>query len=182
LLLNGNLNSISFDYIARQKVGGMHINYFLMMQFPILPPNKYTHEDIQFIVSRVFGLTYTANDMKGWAEDMWNAAGDSLRQLIIEQARDANPAVKITDASPPFPPFVFNPERRARLRAELDARYARLYGLTREELCYILDPQSVMGEDYPSQTFSGLKRKELAEFGEYRTQRLVLEAWDREEE
>jgi hypothetical protein len=38
-----------------------------------------------------------------------------------------------------------------------------------------------MGADYPSQTFPGLKRKEEAEFGEYRTQRLVLEAWDKEE-
>lgn len=34
-----------------------------------------------------------------------------------------------------------------------------------------------MGKDYPSQTFSGLKRKETMEFGEFRTQRLVLEAW-----
>jgi hypothetical protein len=35
-----------------------------------------------------------------------------------------------------------------------------------------------MGEDYPSQTFRVLKDKELAEYGEYRTRRLVLEAWD----
>ena len=28
----------------------------------------------------------------------------------------------------------------AQLRAELDAYYARLYGLTRDELRYILDP------------------------------------------
>ena len=47
---------------------------------------------------------------------------------------------------------------------------------------YILDPESVMGEGYPSQTFPGLKRRELKEFGEYRTMRLVLEAWDRQEQ
>lgn len=40
-------------------------------------------------------------------------------------------------------------DRRARLRTELDAYYARLYGLTRDELRYILDPADVMGEDYP---------------------------------
>ena len=80
-----------------------------------------------------------------------------------------------------LPPFPFNPDRRARLRAELDARYARLYGLTRDELRYILDPKDVMGEDYPSETFRVLKNREMAEFGEYRTGRLVLEAWDREE-
>ena len=62
--------------------------------------------------------------------------------------------------------------------AELDAYYARLYGLTRDELRYILDPADVLGDDYPSETFRVLKNKELREFGEYRTQRLVLAAWD----
>ncbi len=77
------------------------------------------------------------------------------------------------------PPFVWDPDRRALLRAELDAYYAYLYGLTRDELRYILDPTDVMGPDYPSQTFRVLKEKELGQFGEYRTQRLVLKAWDR---
>lgn len=79
----------------------------------------------------------------------------------------------------PLTPFPFDPERRARLRAELDAYYAKLYGLTREDLAYILDPESVMGEGYPSETFRVLKNNEEREFGEYRTRRLVLEAWDR---
>jgi hypothetical protein len=36
-----------------------------------------------------------------------------------------------------------------------------------------------MGPDYPSETFRVLKNNEIRQFGEYRTQRLVLEAWDR---
>ncbi|MEO5362861.1 MAG: hypothetical protein H7838_04475 [Magnetococcus sp. DMHC-8] len=56
--------------------------------------------------------------------------------------------------------------------------YARLYALTRDELRYILDPADVMGADYPSETFRGLKNNEMKEFGEYRTARLVLAAWD----
>jgi hypothetical protein len=76
-------------------------------------------------------------------------------------------------------PFRFDPERRAMLRAELDAFYAHLYGLNRDELRYILDPADVMGPDYPSETFRVLKHNEIRQFGEYRTQRLVLEAWDR---
>jgi hypothetical protein len=76
-------------------------------------------------------------------------------------------------------PWRWNPERRALLRAELDAIYARLYGLTRDELRYILDPADVMGADYPSETFRVLKDKEIRLHGEYRTRRLVLEAWDR---
>ena len=36
-----------------------------------------------------------------------------------------------------------------------------------------------MGEDYPSETFRVLKKNEISRYGEYRTRRLVLEAWDR---
>ena len=54
-----------------------------------------------------------------------------------------------------------------------------MYGLTRDELRYILDPTDVMGDDYPSETFRVLKDREEREFGEYRTRRLVLEAWDK---
>jgi hypothetical protein len=78
------------------------------------------------------------------------------------------------------PPFRWDPDRRAHLKAELDAYYARLYGLTRDELRYILDPADVKGEDYPSETFRLLKNHEIRKFGEYRTARLVLQAWDRQ--
>jgi len=54
----------------------------------------------------------------------------------------------------------------------------RAYGLTRDELRYILDPADVMGADYPSETFRVLKNNDMRQFGEFRTQRLVLEAWD----
>lgn len=72
------------------------------------------------------------------------------------------------------------------MRAELDAYYARLYGLSRDELRYILDPAdapfgpggALLGPDYPSETFRGLKAKEERAYGEYRTRRLVLAAWD----
>ena len=59
----------------------------------------------------------------------------------------------------------------------IDARYAKLYGLNEEELTYILDPSAVYGPDYPSESFRVLKEKEIAEFGEYRTMRMVLEAF-----
>jgi hypothetical protein len=48
-------------------------------------------------------------------------------------------------------------------------------------LRYILDPADVMGPDYPSETFRVLKNNEMRQYGEYRTQRLVLDAWDRME-
>ena len=55
------------------------------------------------------------------------------------------------------------------------------YGLTRDELRYILDPADVMGSDYRSEPFRVLKNNEMKRDGEYRTRRFVLDAWDRME-
>ena len=61
----------------------------------------------------------------------------------------------------------------------MDVYYAHLYSLTRDEVRYILDPADLMSPNYPSETLRLLKKNELKEFGKCRTQRLVLEAWDR---
>ena len=149
--LYANFNVLVVDFVARTKVGGLNMSLFFVRQFPVLPPEAYSEADLAFIVPRVLELTYTAHDMKLWAHDL-GYEGE---------------------------PFAFHPERRAILRAELDAYYARLYDLTRDELRYILDPADVLGADYPSETFRVLKNNEMREFGEYRTQRLVLTAWDK---
>lgn len=149
--LIGNLGSMVLDAIARWKVSGTNLNLFLVQQFPVLPPSSYSEEDELFIANRVLELTYTTHSLKEFAEEM-GFHGD---------------------------PYGWNVARRSQLRAELDAWYARAYGLSKDELRYILDPADVMGEGYPSETFRVLKNNEQAEFGEYRTQRLVLEAWDK---
>jgi hypothetical protein len=110
-------------------------------------------------------------------------------------------------ASEPLAPFIWDDTRRAQIRAELDAYYARLYGLTRKQLRYILDPADLTEREledildpwedvadpldpaayakrleqstFPGETFRVLKEKEIRQFGEYRTRRLVLEAWAR---
>jgi hypothetical protein len=107
--------------------------------------------DYCFVETRVIELSFTSYSLRDWA------------QVVGYDG----------------PPFRFDLERRALLRAELDAYYAHLYGLTRDELRYILDPADLMGPDYPSETFRVLKNNEIRKFGEYHTQRLVLEAWDR---
>jgi hypothetical protein len=164
--LVGNVTSLVFDFVARQKIGGANFNFFIPKQLPVLQPDRYTAADLACIVPRVLELTHTAQDMQAWADDL----------LAAMPSADPRPPEQ---HGTPLPPFPWHPERRAQLRAELDAYYARLYGLTREELRYILDPTDVMGEDYPSETFRVLKNGEIREFGEYRTKRLVLEAWDR---
>ena len=148
--LLANFNSLVFDFIARQKIGGTHLSDYISKQLAALPPTHYKLTDVDFISSRVMELVYTATDLAPFANDLGYKGK----------------------------PFAWAPDRRAILRAELDAYYAKLYGLTRDELRYILDPSDVYGDDYPSVTFPGLKRNEVRDFGEYRTRRLVLEAWD----
>src|SRR5690606_28571476 len=75
---------------------------------------------------------------------------------------------------------VDDPDRRAILAAETDALVARdVFGLTRDEMLYILDPANILGEECGIETFKALRNREQREFGEYRTQRLIMECWDR---
>lgn len=145
-----NTATFILDYIVRQKVGGTNLNFFYVQQFPVLPPSAYTDLDLAFIVPRVLELTYTSHAMTPFARDLGYAGA----------------------------PFVWDDDRRAQLRADLDGWYARAYGLSRDDLRYVLDPKEVMGEDYPSETFRVLQKNEIAKCGEYRTSRLVLAAYD----
>lgn len=133
-------SSLVFDYVSRQKVGGIHMNLFVWKQLPA-PTPAMLEPHLGFIVPRVLELVYTAYDMTPLARDL----GDE------------------------GPPFRWDEERRALLRAELDAFFFWLYGID--------DPADV---DYILDTFStetgGLKHNETAKYGEYRTRRLVLDA------
>lgn len=148
-----NLCSLTLDYVARQAVGGTHLTYGYLKQFPILAPNFYTDQRLGYVVPKALELTYTSHSLAPFARDLGYDG----------------------------PPFAWDEDHRALLRAKLDAFYARAYGLNRDELRYILDPADVKGPDYPSETFRVLKEKEIRQHGEYRTRRLVLEAWDRME-
>jgi hypothetical protein len=147
----GLLSSLTFDFVARHKLGGTHLNFFIAEQLPVLEPTSFTAADLAIIAPRVLELTYTSHATRAWAEDLGYFGQ----------------------------PFPWDEVRRAELRSELDAVFARKYGLTRDELRYVLDPADIKGPDYPSETFRGLKGKEESRFGEYRTGRLVLDAWDR---
>jgi very-short-patch-repair endonuclease len=202
--LTGNLISLPFDWVVRQKLAGVNMNFFYVEQFPVLPPSVYTAEDLRFIVPRVLELVYTSWDMKPFADDVWREADEGLRAVIRPHPPTPSPAA--LGEGFPFPPFTWNEERRAILRAELDAYYARLYGLTRKQLRYILDPADLTEREledildpreevadpldpagyatraastFPGETFRVLKEKEIRQYGEYRTRRLVLEAWEK---
>lgn len=149
--LFANFATLPFDYFARQKVGGTHLNFFILKQLPVISSAKYSDAAIELILERLCDLVYTANELEEFATQV----GVSREPKALDEGQ------------------------RRKIQAELDAFFAYLYGLTRDELRYILDPVDVMGPDYPSETFRVLKNNEIKEFNEYRTRRLVLEAWDR---
>ena len=122
--LYANLSSIPFDYCARQKVGGVSLKYFTMRQLPALGPEAYatpapwapSMRIRDWLLPRVLELTYTAWNLKAFAED----CGD--------------------DGAP----FVWDPARRFQLRCEIDAAFFHLYGISREDAAYILDTFPVL--------------------------------------
>ncbi|MDP7724184.1 Eco57I restriction-modification methylase domain-containing protein [Mycobacterium sp. TY814] len=65
------------------------------------------------------------------------------------------------------PPFRWDPARRALLRGDLDAAFFHIYGVNRDEAAHVLD------------SFPVTRKYEERDLGEYRTKRLVLEAYDR---
>ena len=143
-------NSLVCDFVTRLKIGGVNYTFGILYQQPVLPPSAYDEAALAFIVPRVLELTYTSHAMAPFARDLGHDG----------------------------PPFAWDEPHRAQLRAELDAWYALAYGLSRDELRYVLDPRDVMGPDYPSETFRVLQNNELRRHGEYRTRRLVLAAYD----
>jgi hypothetical protein len=64
-------------------------------------------------------------------------------------------------------PFRLPPEEEVRLRTEIDAAFLMLYEATRAEAEHMLD------------SFEIVCRRELAAHGEFRSRRLILEAYDR---
>src|SRR5512139_4163996 len=68
-------------------------------------------------------------------------------------------------------PFNWDEDRRARIRAELDAYFFHLYGIARDDVNYIL-------ETFQTEN-GGLKNNEIANYGTYRTKDLILAEYDR---
>ena len=165
ILLQAMLSSLVADYTVRQKVGGTNLSHFFFKQFPILTPDQIPSTTQWQIVKRVAELCYFNHDMDGWASELW--------EEMSEEQRAALPQLGAQQ------PWIYNPERRAVLQAELDAIFAHLYGLNTEDLVYILDPEDICGKGCINETFRVLKDNEVRQYGEYRTKRLVLEAWNK---
>ena len=105
--------------------------------------------------------------------------GTNLSFFIMEQLAIPGPRMSVKGLHLPRPwdswigaavdrlnAWSITGERRAALRAELDALMCHVYGVNRDDVDYIME------------TFPIVKRHDDERFGEYRTKRLVLAAYD----
>lgn len=154
-LFAANLNSVIYDFTARQKIQGQHLNWFIVEQLPIVPPADYARAfgpkaAAEIVREAVLELTYTAHDLAPFARDMGHV--------------DAKGEVR--------PPFIWDEARRLTLRAKLDALYFILYG--------VFDPANAAASRddirYIYSTFPIVAAQETAKWGSYRSQDLCL-AW-----
>ena len=144
-LLAANLNSMAMDWEARQKVGGMHLTYGILEQLPVAMPEIYGRDCLwapgtlaEWLRNHVAELVFTADELRPFARDLgWDG-----------------------------PPFVWRDERRAFVRAELDAAFFHLYGHARTELDHIME------------LFWIVRERDQKAHGHYRTKTLVLDAYD----
>ena len=147
-LLLANLNALILDYVARSKVQGTNLNWFIVEQLPIVPPGSYdrtfgerTAADL--VREIVLELSYTAHDLAPFARGLGHV--------------DADGAV--------LQPFTWDEERRLFLRAKLDALYFILYGVTdRDDVRHVFS------------TFPIVAREEQSRWSRFRSRELTL-AW-----
>lgn len=143
--LVGLISSFVFDYVARQKVGGTNLKYFTMKQIAALPPSAFAAQAgwsegsiADWMLPRVAELTATADSMKPFAVQLLGR-GEVFR---------------------------FDSARRFQLRCELDAAFFHLYGLTHDEVEYVMDTFPIVRED------------DEKKHGDYRTKHTILEIYD----
>ncbi|MCI1016447.1 N-6 DNA methylase [Herbaspirillum sp. C7C2] len=149
-------NTLAMDFIVRMKVAlTMSLSILASLPFPRTVATGSAAARACALAARL------------------SCAGAEMEGLVEELAK--TPELAGQDITP-----AHDPAERAQLSAELDIIVARnLFGLTREEVQYLLEPRDVLGPDCTAETFAALRRAEEREHGEYRTKRLVLREFDR---
>jgi hypothetical protein len=146
-LLLANMASLACDFVARQKVQGQHLNWFIVEQLPVIDPSRFESKIgatriADFVREQVLHLSYTAHDLAPFARDLGHvdSGGDVL------------------------PPFRWDEEDRRRRMAALDGLFMHLYGLDEDDAAYVLD------------SFPIVREQDQTDFGHFRTKDDVLAA------
>jgi methylase of polypeptide subunit release factors len=108
-------SSMIFDFCARLKVGGAHLNFFITYQLPMISVEK-IQTYMKFIGPRVLELSSVDYSMEQFAQELGDFGA----------------------------PFRWDEERRSAMRAELDALFFHLYGVNRDDADYILETFSIV--------------------------------------
>ena len=145
-LLHAVWSTMAFDYVARQKISGSGMPYFIVKQLACPAPTIFAESTAwqpsrtlaEWVTPYVLELSYTSWRLQPYGREMGDGG----------------------------PPFRWDPERRSLLRADLDAAFLHVYGLSRPEVEHVLD------------SFGVVRKYEERDHGEYRTRRLVLDAYD----
>jgi len=136
-LLLANFNSLPFDFVARQKIQGQHLNWYIVEQLPVIPAERFEDKIAgvrlsDFVRDQVLHLTYTAIDMESFARDMGYDGA----------------------------PFPWDDEDRRHCRARLDALFFHLYGIGADDAGYILDTFPIVRE-HDEADFGRYRTKEM---------------------
>lgn len=143
-LLCANLNSIVLDFVARTKILSDHASWFIFEQLPVVPPAQMEKKSFgiksaaEIVREIVLVLTYTSYDMVPFARDMG----------FVDGAGNVRP------------PFVWDEERRLKLRAKLDEVFFHLYRVTdRDDVRYIYSTFPIV-ERQETQAYGGCCRSQ----------------------
>ncbi|MFT3834583.1 MAG: hypothetical protein QM711_14895 [Micropruina sp.] len=116
ILLAAQMNSFALDYVVRQKLAGLNLNFFYVEQFPFLAPDVFKRRapwaDMSldhWMIERVLPLVLTAVDMQA---------------LVVVVGGGV---------------AAWNLDSRQLLSAEIDAAMFHLFTLSRIDVDYILD-------------------------------------------
>jgi hypothetical protein len=168
------LSSFPLEYCARQKVGAVMINQFILSQLPVLPPATFADRSVwssdasvfDWILPRVMELTYTSWDMQPLAKECGLTSAplrwDEARRFLLRCELDA---------------AFFH----AYLAADTNGNWRQAVSETTEDLALLKSsfptPRDAVG--YMMETFTLVREYDEKRYGDYRTKLQILAIYDR---